>query len=1368
MEASGSRLLDAMVQVVAQDGSVAGAGFLAAGEVVMTCAHVVRAAGSGPGQSVTVRFPHLPRAPRVEGVVSAEAWRAPDAEDVAAVRLVRVPDSAGRAPLGSAAGCSGRRVSSFGFPAQAPDGGHYGYGTAGDLLPGERAGRLLQLTGANDLTTGFSGGPVRDEMTGLVVGMVTAISPADRYSRGVGIAYATPAEVLRDVVPGLAEQQLAPYRGLEPFTEQDADWFHGRQAVVDDVVERLRRHRLVLVLGPSGAGKSSLVRAGVLPALDESRLPGSDGWARVVARPGEDLPSELERAGLEGAATAGIGPAVEHRLTADQGSGRLLVVIDQFEELLTQPAASADQTGAGLAAIDDLLGTLEAHPKVSLLLAVRNDFYPRLAELCPQLLKAATPGLVNLPAAVTIPDLRDIITRPAHDAGAHFEDGLPERVIEDLRATDPDGRVAATLLPPLQLALVQLWDHRVDGRLTHGAYQRIGEATGALTAWCDNALDALPAGHRPTAQRLLTALVRPSDEILGIPATRQHVPLSRLKELASAGRHAEGPVPSEVVFEGTLAALSRDRIITTRTALGPDGSPGEPTAELIHDALLRDWATLRDWVDRDRRFQTWLHRATEQHHRHTESGLSADLLSGTALAEGRDWTGRLPPGIDDFLAASEHHQQASERRTRRLNTVLATLLALALIATGFAFWQQQAADAARNDALAARNEAQSRQLAAQSQALFDTNPELASLMAVSAYRTSPTAEARASLLRAADRKLVGLLPTEQEVTSLAFSPDGRTLASGGVDFVDGVGVVRLWDVETGQPQADLPSASDMVTSVAFSPDGETLASGSHGLVRLWDVATGQPHGEPLTHDNGVETVAFSPDGKTLASGGSNLDNGTGVVQFWDVATGQPHGEPLTHDRWVGSVAFSPDGKTLASGSTALEDREGLVRMWDVATGQPHGEPLTHDNGVETVAFSPDGKTLASGSLDNTVRLWDAKSGQLRGAPFLQSGAVESVVFSPSGDSLAGAGWDGLVRMWDVRTGQPHGEPRLHGDGLTSVAFSPDGETLASGSSSPDGVEGAVRLWGAATDHLRGTPLVNGNGVRSLAFSPDGKILATVSSSGAVRLWNVRTGQPHGEPLTHDDAVDSVAFSPDGKTLASGGTDLEGVEGVVHFWDVSSRQPLGEPLVHDERVSSVAFSPDGKTLASGSLDSTVRLWNVRTGQPHGEPLTHDDAVDSVAFSPDGKTLASGNTDFGTVHLWDLRSGQPLGDPFTHEGGVSSVAFSPDGETLASSTSPDGIENAEGKVHLWDVRSGQQRGEPLIHGGRVESVAFSPDGAALVSGSTDVEGGNGTVRLWNVDFPEPNEAVRQICQILNQDFTEAAPGQFYQSLPSEACP
>ena len=298
--------------------------------------------------------------------------------------------------------------------------------------------------------------------------------------------------------------------------------------------------------------------------------------------------------------------------------------------------------------------------------------------------------------------------------------------------------------------------------------------------------------------------------------------------------------------------------------------------------------------------------------------------------------------------------------------------------------------------------------------------------------------------------------------------------------------------------------TDGVTSVAFSPDSKLLASASlDHTVRLWNPATEKPIGQPLSgHTGHVQSVAFSPDGKILASGGED-----GTIRRWNPRTGKPIGQPLTgHTATVRAVAFSPDGKLLASGG-----EDNTLRLWNPATGALLTYALTaHTGWVTSVAFSPDGKRLASGSEDTTVRLWNPASGKAVRRPLTgHTGNVTTVAFSPDGKRLASGSEDTTVRLWNAATGQAVGRPLAHGRGrVFSLAFSPNGKLLATGTD-----DSLIRLWDPATGQLIGTPLVGHHSwIYGLAFSPDGKTLASASGDDTVRLWNPASGQPIGGPL----------------------------------------------------------------------------------------------------------------------------------------------------------------------------------------------------------------------------------------------------------------
>ncbi|MCX4884750.1 trypsin-like peptidase domain-containing protein [Streptomyces sp. NBC_00847] len=1348
-------LTAAVAQVRDEDGAVVGTGFLIARDLLISCAHVLLDGGYGPGDLVSLAFPRVLGAPTVRGRVLHDGWRDPQDQDVALVRLDEALAGVAPLPLGSAAGCSGHRVRSLGFPRQAPPAGHFGSATAVGLLPGtDGAGELLQLTGANDLTTGFSGGPVLDEMTGLVVGMFTAITAPDGHDRGQGIAYATPTAVLREAWPALDVVDVTPYRGLEPFTIEHARWFRGRKAAVSQVVEALAgRPRVMLLLGPSGAGKSSLVQAGVLPALAAGHLPGSDRWRPIVVRPGTDLATSLEQAGLPGAATAGIGSAVTNLLAADPAHDRVVLVIDQFEELL---APATEPQSRDLVALTWITEAIRSEAALSVLLVMRDDFYPRLSAVVPGLLQAALEarGVLNVLATLTSEDLDAIVSGPAKDLEVSFEPGLAERIVSDVLDLGPRTsagiEASVTVLPLLEVALSRLWERRLDhdGRLTHDAYSRIGAVTGALADWYRSAVSALDEPQRRIAQRALTALVRPADQALNIPAARQQLPLDELRDLAAD----DGTPEALHAVDEVLTVLFRHRIITGDRAVGPrpDDAEGTSTVELIHDTLIRDWSGLRRWVEQDTLFQGWLQRARAQQARWQEHREPRDLPAGTLLAEGMDWSNRrrLPADLVAFLNAGRRRQQAAVRRSRLLNAVLATFLVLSLAALGTAWWQRQIA-------LAAQHAAQSRQLAAQSSALLTTDPDLASLLAITAYRTSPTPEAASALSAAASlplrRRLTGLT---QAVNSMAFSPDGKTLATAGYD-----GKVQLWDVPTGKTTAKLTGHDKFL---AFSPDGKTLATAGEGdNVRLWDVATRKTTAILDSHNNEVETVAFSPDGRTLAAAAG------AAVRLWDVATHKTTSVLDTPHDEVFTVAFSPDGKTLAAAGYT-------VRMLDVATGKTSAALTTSHNGlpdrVDSVAFSPDGKTLASSGEGESVRLQDVATGKTAAVLQGHTDEVWSVAFSPDGKTLATGSYDRSVRLWDVATRKTTAVLTGHTDGLRSVAFSPDGKTLATAD-----FDRGLRLWDVTRSEIT-TVLTGHTGpVNTVAFSPDGHTLATGSQDQDARLWNVATGRTIATITGHTGSLNTVAFSPDGRTLATGGDDGLRLWDVttgkttavvvdnasvfsvafspdgktlafslyrnVGLWDVTSRKwtaTLDSHSDYNEYVYSVKFSPDGKTLATAGEGGSAHLWDVASRKTTTILNSHTPAVASVVFSPDGKTLATAGVG-ASVRLWDLTTGRTTGVLTGHTQAVVSAAFSPDGKTLA-------IADTSASVQLWDVNDGKITAVLTGHAKGVRSVAFSPDGKTIATGSKDF-----AARLWT--YTAPDAAMRVLCKAVARDLTKA---------------
>jgi WD40 repeat protein len=612
------------------------------------------------------------------------------------------------------------------------------------------------------------------------------------------------------------------------------------------------------------------------------------------------------------------------------------------------------------------------------------------------------------------------------------------------------------------------------------------------------------------------------------------------------------------------------------------------------------------------------------------------------------------------------------------------------------------------------------------------------------------------------------------VPTIAVSPDGRTLASGGIDRM-----VRLWDFAAWRPGAPSPpfrvleGHTNEVWSVAFSPDGKLLASGGNdGLICLWDVAGGRKARELTGHSTAHAHLTFSPDGRTVAAGGKD-----GTINRWDVATGQPKEPWRWHVGEVRPVAYSPNGRLLASGG-----KDGTVQLLDADTGQRR-HSFRGSTFVTNLAFSPDGRTLAAvtEAPNATLRLWDLETKQER-ALAGHAGHILGLSVHPGGKLAATAAYDGTVRLWGtspesqaVRTFDFRSAPSAW-----CVAFTPEGRYLAAGLENgtiallrvpalpPEYVPGPAvkrpepaRLakQPATADSLKREDIPEellkkaGGGdkdkalaelvaifgedrhsqgdarcqLASVAFSPDGKRLAFGGTGNAVRLIDLEEQPPRQQTWNQrglESNVESLTFSPDSKLLACAKEN-----GSILLWDVAAGaevRSLGSPY---GRVTQIAFSPDGTFLAAAggyNNGAVVRTWNVATGQLRFTsymPGTYH--AWSVACSPDGKTLAVG-LDGGAVLLFDVASGWQLATLAGHGGRVRWLGFHPDGRSLV--VAGPLTENA---VFVWDLATRTQPRRLSGHGSEVLSGAWRADGQLLITaGSTD-----GTVRLWDTSGDRP---------------------------------
>ena len=541
--------------------------------------------------------------------------------------------------------------------------------------------------------------------------------------------------------------------------------------------------------------------------------------------------------------------------------------------------------------------------------------------------------------------------------------------------------------------------------------------------------------------------------------------------------------------------------------------------------------------------------------------------------------------------------------------------------------------------------------------------------------------------------LSGFFGHQGEVTSVAFSPDGRTALSGSDD-----NMLKLWDVSTGKEIRSFVANQYGVHSVAFSPDGRTGMSGGYDPpLKLWDVSTGKEIRSFVGHQYGVYSVAFSPDGRTALSGGYDK-----MLKLWDVSTGREIRGFVGHQGQICSVAFSPDGRMALSGS-----RDNTLKLWDVSTGGEIRSFSGHRNWVNSVAFSPDGRMALSGSSYAELELWDVSTGrEIRSFVGHQYG-VYSVAFSPDGRTALSGSDDNMLKLWDVSTGKEIRSFVGHQDRVLGVAFSPDGRTVLSGSA-----DNMLKLWGVSTGRETRSFVGHQGWVGPVAFSPDGRTALSGGEDNMLKLWDVSTGKEIRSFAGHQNMVCSLAFSPDGRTALSGSDDK-----MLKVWDVSTGKEIRSFVEHRGRICSVAFSPDGRMALSASWDRTLKLWDVSTGREIRSFSGHRSSVDSVAFSPDGRTALSGSDD-NMLKLWDVSTGKEIRSFSGHRSSVDSVAFSPDGRTALSGS-------GDNTLKLWDVSTGKEIRSFVGHQGTIHSVAFSPDGRMALSAGLD----DRALKLWD---------------------------------------
>ncbi|NEO24022.1 trypsin-like peptidase domain-containing protein [Moorena sp. SIO4A5] len=1328
------QLRAAIARIRKANGRVVGAGFLVSDQHILTCAHVVNAALSRqpsvpdqPNQEIDLDFPLVASGNILRGRVVRwiPVQRSSDilpktGADIALVELEStLPEGTQPVRLVKAENLWKHPFRVFGFP----EGQAVGVSTYGIISNPQANGRVqIDVHGTYPIESGFSGSPVWDEQLDGVAGMTVAIDPKRPQVRA---AFIIPTTQLINACPELEEQAIppCPYRGLFPFREQDAKFFFGREQFTQKLVKAVHKQSLVAVIGASGSGKSSVVFAGLIP-----QLRSEEGWLIEGFRPGDRPLRNLTKTLVDLRKIETIDPldqidqmvekfqegkrklrdVIEDILERNNRT-RLLLIADQFEELYTLCKDKSERQ----IFLDLFLEAVNQIENFTLVITLRADFCGYALSYRPfaDALQDADRKL----GPMNREELQKVIEQPAQLLGVRIESGLTERILEAVE--DEPG-----YLPLLEFALTLLWAKQQNGQLTHQAYEDIGGVEKALAEYAEQEYQNLSEEDKQRAQRVFIQLVRPG---AGTEDTR------RLATSTEVGQNN---------WDLVTRLASARLVVTNKTEKTDEKEEtDQETVEIIHEALIREWGTLRGWMEVNREFRTWQERLKVRIQEWGKSNRDdGALLRGVPLGEAEEWLQKRLAELSkdqlDFIKASLELRDREQKERYRLAKEK----------------EEQIKKLER-----ALTESNVREQTLKSQNLLPSHPVESLLEAMKATKLSceklngevlslafdsllwalsfvrecnrlygHTVEVSAIAVNSQVQRIVsssldGMLclwdlqgnpigqPFQEHkvaIRSVVFHPNGKVIVSGNDD-----GKLELWDLE-GTLIKSFQGHNNWVTALAFSPDGKFIVSGCFDkTLRLWNLQ-GKPIGAPfLGHEAPITSVTFTTNGKYIVSGSRDT-----TVRLWNLQ-GKSIKLPFTEDDYeVNSVAFNPQKTLIACGNEG-----GRIVLWDLEELKITSSFSAHDQSICSIAFSPDGKWIISGSEESTIGLWDLQGNRLallRG----HQGKVTTVAFNSESNLIFSGSADTTVRLWSLQNplyGNQFQIKGNHQNMVNSVTFNPYSKRIISANS-----DCTLKIWDLQGNLIESLAVGDSTEVISIAFSPDGQWMITGCADGRLILRTSQGKLIEKSFQGHKDDVTSVAFSPDSKLIVSGGADKR-----ICLWDLQGNLIKPPFRGHKEMISSVAFSPNGEQIISGGYDGGLYLWDVNGDQTFRPLQQEGSGILSVAFSLNGQWIVTGSMN-QSLQLWNYKS-KEMSLLQGHKGWVRTVDFSPDSKFIVSGS-------ADYTLRLWDVK-GNAIGPPLEgHKDRISSVSFSPDGQWIISGSHD-----GTLRLWEGNVKAYMDRARQ---------------------------
>ncbi|MFD6191717.1 trypsin-like peptidase domain-containing protein [Streptomyces sp. NPDC060275] len=1326
--ARGSDALEAaQVRICTPAGEVVGAGFLVAVDVVCTCAHVVaRAFGEShdveqaPGTPVSLDFPLLPGRPGTRA--SVVSWRRGGA-DVALLRLEAAVEDARPVPLVDGTDLWGHTFRAFGYPAGA-DLGMWAWG----LLRAKEGSGWLQMEVPEPgprIVQGFSGSPVWDDAEQGVVGMTVAA-----YRRA-GTAYLLPSAELID--ERALDEPRCPFQGLKAFTQNDAEFFHGRDSETSRVHDAVHRRPVTLVAGPSGCGKSSLVRAGVLPRLR------ADGMSvtRLRALPGTRASAVLART-LTGLVEPEL-DEVERLVRAEQLADLLDARHDVLAELRSRILARADGAGHVLFVdqLEEYAGAMpeEARDLFTLLVSLAGEDGAAVLKVVATarpdsldvLVTADTSDLVSdavqFVAPLAAADLERAITAPVDAVrGFRFEPGLPKRIVED--AGDEPGR-----MPLVQFALTELWKHRDRSMLTltHEAYDELGGVAGALVGYADGKLDRLTPVQRRRARRLFVQLARPGD---GVAFSRR------------PARTAD--LPSELLGMARLLAPSK-LIVLSRTP----GTEGEEIVDLAHEALTEHWPLLKDWLVDSRDFRAWQEQLrTDLQRWQDQSRQPTHLLSGTDLVEAERRTIEHPEDISaderDYVLLSRRH---SRRGTRLRRAAVASLAVLTVLAVALAFTNWQSLKRSERQL---RTQA-SGLLAQAAEGRPDSDPATALQLALAAWNARRTATTRQALLDqyVRDQYLLAGYPSvwKGRVTGMDATVDGRTLVvrseppSG-----DRSTITVVTGALDGRPATRELSGvpeGDLVTGL--SPNGHFFAASAGNGVRLWRLGGTEPPtvltlGDHEAPEKPAVALDFSSDGTRLLLAVSDRSDECyrddrrctrTFAEAWRLPSGERLDVPagLVPETGLREAAFTSDANTVVT--IGRKDDVQRVDVRDFTTGRLRSTFTTQDGGV-TAELRAGGEVLARTDVTRPyVQELGRSPGRKTGLPTAGSAEDATSRYGVAGaadmytSELSEKGGYAEPTLTDLRTGDTY-RTRIPTSGSTSASYAGVAAVPRADGGLTVLVPVGTALMVVRGERVGSEAFQDSSGTAVYAMSPDGRFVAQVTQR---RLEVLDASRTHRRavslPAPEDFGHWKLTWTADSRRIVVW-HENGGLYRAYSVRDLGESVPLGDAVPTAKEVDSVAgtqgsevvlLTEEGEIARVDAADAAVRTGPFpadsgprATGS--ADFLVKSQLVPRPAHPGQVAVVTKGGSGRGEILLWDVPaarriaalSGQAVSLPLDMDAGLGAIAFDADGSHLA-------VRNSDGRVRVWDVDRGKQlpRSAPVSAGDAL--IGFGPDDSVL---------------------------------------------------------